>query len=161
VALRGVGGPAPARRRYWLEPGNEAEDWTEGWVAGPGVADGFAPHAVLLGGEGGRLQIGDRTGGRVQSAAADPHAHVLEAKEVVGRSARCASVFAGAQKEVESDGEAVRHREAGRGIGCARELNRPMNERNGERLDAHGRGIGLRPCSIEGEEADVDCAKGV
>ena len=63
----------------------------EGGVAGPGVSDGFAPHAVLLCGEsqsgkGGRLQIGDGAGGRVQAAAADPQAHILEAKEAVGRT---------------------------------------------------------------------------
>ena len=87
------------------DPGDQAEDWTQRWVAGPGMANGFAPDSVLLGrkrerGEGSGQQLGKGAEEDVEFARANPQADILEAKQVVGLMAWYTSEFARPKQKI-------------------------------------------------------------
>ena len=136
-------------------------------VTAAGVADTFAANTILLGGEGkgqkgDRGKVTQRTGERVNGGIPGPEGHIAKAKEVVPGGARGAGVFAGPQKKVESEGDAIGNGTSTHsGRVCTRERCGNTQEGEGQGGHASGSRVGFAPGAEEGREAVVQSAEGI
>ena len=150
----GIEGGGRAWRRLMAEVEHacdEAEDGAERRVARTRVSNSFSTDAVLLRrecqcGKRGGQQFRERASENVEFPHANPKAHILEAEEIIAGVAGCARVFAGPQKEVEPDYQAVGRTERDCSSRRARDANGSVHELQGKRLDPGRWGIRLFPC---------------